>query len=344
MNTILNVCHRCHAIPAIKIKSNKVERKCLCAYKLTSFKDYIKLVESQLQIVLKRSWCYNSYPKIHHYFYPVKGYCNDCFKYFCEYCLNEHRNKYPSHCYFPFYIKTTIPRDYYLNEHDDLPDCFLYNFLHFCLVCDKKDDHILDYDPEVMNVHDFKYSFDYQTKLEQFYEYQHIMNELIKSIDKEYHSEFNKPQVQKAFQRFIERYTEFITVLQIQFDTYDIFHSQGRTNYPAMSNIIKNTKYLTDENTLLNYPFKIRCKDDLINFFNTFRFINEHCAVGEPSDYRTINLSDVFYTLTSVCIFDNNKAIFGMDNLNEIKITCLCQGTIQTLYVGFILKSGFTKH
>ena len=61
-----------------------------------------------------------------------------------------------------------------------------------------------------------------------------------------------------------------------------------------MSNIIKNTKYLTDENTLLNYPFKIRCKDDLINFFNTFRFINEHCAVGEPSDYRTINLSDVF--------------------------------------------------
>ena len=82
MNTILNVCHRCHAIPAIKIKSNKVERKCLCAYKLTSFKDYIKLVESQLQIVLKRSWCYNSYPKIHHYFYPVKGYCNDCFKYF----------------------------------------------------------------------------------------------------------------------------------------------------------------------------------------------------------------------------------------------------------------------
>ena len=33
-----------------------------------------------------------------------------------------------------------------------------------------------------------------------------------------------------------------------------------------------------------------------------------------------------------------------MDNLNEIKITCLCQSTIQTLYVGFILKSGFTKH
>ena len=45
-----------------------------------------------------------------------------------------------------------------------------------------------------------------------------------------------------------------------------------------------------------------------------------------------------------VCIFDNNKAIFGMDNLNEIKITCLCQSTIQTLYVGFILKYGFTKH
>lgn len=26
-----------------------------------------------------------------------------------------------------------------------------------------------------------------------------------------------------------------------------------------------------------------------------------------------------------------------MDNLNEIEITCLCQNTIQTLYVGFIL-------
>ena len=31
-------------------------------------------------------------------------------------------------------------------------------------------------------------------------------------------------------------------------------------------------------------------------------------------------------------------------NLNEIKITCLCQSTIQKWYVGFILKSGFTKH
>ena len=68
-----------------------------------------------------------------------------------------------------------------------------------------------------MNVHDFKYSFDYQTKLDQFYEYQHIMNELIKSIDKEYHSEFNKPQVQKAFQRFIEN-----TLNLLQFFKYSL--------------------------------------------------------------------------------------------------------------------------
>ena len=311
MNPTYNVCIVCRSIPYIRIKAltNEVHLQCSCSDIVMPFKEYIETYLSNKHLYIYSFlplFCTNSY---FHTFYSPKGFCNECIVLLCEQCRKEHTVKYPSHFILPIGIQLATQLKYNNHSiHDKkyLDYCYLFCGRHFCAKCEE---NIIYY--EVMNVNDFKYSFDYKTKLAQFNEYQHIMNELIKNIHKEYHSEFNKPQVKKAFQRFIERYNEFITVLQIQFDTYDIFHSQGRTNYPAMINIIKNTKYLTNKNTLLNYHFKIRYKDDLINFFDRFRFINEYYTIGEPSDYRIKNI--IYYEdyYQSLCYVDENYILLG---------------------------------
>lgn len=91
MSTIINVCHKCRMIPSIKVKSNGVEKTCICTTNIGSFDGYIKFAEWQVEQFNWLCFCATSLYKFTHLFYPVRGFCLICKCWLCEYCIDEHK-------------------------------------------------------------------------------------------------------------------------------------------------------------------------------------------------------------------------------------------------------------
>ena len=65
-----------------------------------------------------------------------------------------------------------------------------------------------------------------------------------------------------------------------------MFHIQGRFNYISIKNIITNTNYAIDQNSLINYHIKIGTNNNLENYFDKFYFIKPLRNIEEVCPYN----------------------------------------------------------
>ena len=93
-------------------------------------------------------------------------------------------------------------------------------------------------------------------------------------------------KVKQKFLKLKEETDQFIKILQILFDTYEMFHIQGRFNYISIKNIITNTNYAIDQNSLINYHIKIGTNNNLENYFDKFYFIKPLRNIEEVCPYN----------------------------------------------------------
>ena len=93
-------------------------------------------------------------------------------------------------------------------------------------------------------------------------------------------------KVKQKFLKLKEETDQFIKILQILFDTYKMFHIQGRFNYISIKNIITNTNYAIDQNSLINYHIKIGTNNNLENYFDKFYFIKPLRNIEEVCPYN----------------------------------------------------------